>query len=143
VLLPGDEMKTIKTILVIIMVMGILLTACGSAPSLNGTKWRLTRLAGQPALTETEVTLNLDDGALGGNDGCNSYGGSYTSEGNTIKVGTDIISTMMYCNEQIQTQTNAYYDALLKAVTFKLTSGKLSLQDSSGTVLAEFEGLIN
>lgn len=136
-------MKTIKTILVTIMVLGILLTACGSTPSLNGTKWRLTRLAGQPALTETEVTLNLDDGALGGNDGCNSYGGSYTSEGSTINVGTDIFSTMMYCNEQIQTQTNAFYDALLKAETFKLANGKLSLFDSSGAVLAEFESLSN
>ncbi len=134
-------MKTMKTISVMIMVFGILLTACGSTPSLNGTKWRLTRLAGQPALTETEVTLNLDDGALGGNDGCNSYGGSYTSEGNTLKVGTDIFSTMMYCNEQIQTQTNAFYDALLKSETFKLTNGKLSLFDSSGTVLVEFETL--
>jgi len=136
-------MKAMKTISVMIVILGILLTACGSAQSLNGTKWRLTHLAGQPVLTETEVTLNLDDGALGGNDGCNSYGGSYSSEGNTIKVGTDIISTMMYCNEQIQTQTNAYYQALLGAATYKLSGGKLSLLDSSGTILAEFESLNN
>jgi len=136
-------MKAIKAIVVTSVVLGILLTACGSTSSLNGTKWRLTHLAGQPALTETEVTLNLDDGALGGNDGCNSYGGSYTSEGNTFKVGTDIVSTMMYCSEQIQTQSNALYDALLKAETFKLTSGKLSLLDSSSTVVAEFESLSN
>jgi heat shock protein HslJ len=134
-------MKAMKTISVMIVILGILLTACGSTPSLNGTKWRLTHLAGQPVLTETEVTLNLDDGVLGGNDGCNSYGGSYLSEGNTIKVGTDIISTMMYCNEQIQTQTNAYYQALLEAATFKLSGEKLSLLDSSGTILAEFEVL--
>ncbi len=136
-------MKAIKTSFVTMMVLGILLTACGSTPSLNGTKWQLTHLAGQPVLTETKVTLNLDDGKLGGNDGCNSYGGSYSSQGNTIKVGSDIFSTMMYCNEQIQTQTNAYYDALLKAESFKLASGKLSLLDSSGTVLAEFESLSN
>ena len=74
-------MKALKTISVLILVLGILLTACSSKPSLNGTKWRLTHLAGQPVITETEVTLNLDSGTLGGNDGCNSYGGSYTSEG--------------------------------------------------------------
>ena len=124
-----------------IMVLGILLTACSSTPSLNETKWQLTRLAGQPALTETEVTLIFSEDSLGGSDGCNSYGGSYTSEGNTITVGKDIVSTMMYCNEQIQTQTNAFYDALLKADTYKLTSGKLSLLDSSGSALAEFETL--
>jgi heat shock protein HslJ len=143
VFLPGDEMKAIKKVFVTIIVLGILLTACSSKPSLNGTKWRLSNLAGLPALTETEVTLNLDNGELGGSDGCNSYGGSYSSKGNTFKVGPDMFSTMMYCNEQIQTQTNAYNDALLKAETFKLTSGKLSLLDSSGTVLAEFESLSN
>ncbi len=136
-------MKALKTISVSIVVLGILLTACSSNLSLNGTKWRLTHLEGQPVLTETEVTLNLDSGTLGGNDGCNSYGGSYTSEGGSIKVGKDIISTMMYCNEQIQTQTNAFYQALLEASAFKLTSGKLIFLDSSGTVLAEFESLVN
>lgn len=136
-------MKALKTISVMLVVLGIILTACNSEPSLNRTKWRLTQLAGQPALTETEVTLNLDEGTLGGNDGCNSYGGSYTSEGETIIVGKDIISTMMYCNEQIQTQTNAFYQALLDAAMFKLTSEKLSLVDSSGAVLAEFESLRN
>ena len=136
-------MKTLKTISVMLVVLGILLTACSSKPSLSGTKWRLTHLASQPVLTETEVTLNLESGALGGNDGCNSYGGSYTIDGSTIKVGTDIISTMMYCNEQIQTQTNAFYQALLDAATYNLTGGKLSLMDSSGTVLAEFDSLNN
>jgi heat shock protein HslJ len=134
-------MKSIKTSFVMILVLGILLTACGPKSSLIGTKWRLIQLTGQPVLSETEVTLNLDDGELGGSDGCNSYGGSYTSEGNTIKVGPDLFSTMMYCSDQIQTQTNAFNDALLKAETFKLTSGNLSLLDSSGTVLAEFESL--
>ncbi len=134
-------MKSIKTISVIIVLLGIFLTACSSKASLSGTKWRLTQLAGQSVLTETEVILNFDDGALGGNDGCNSYGGSYTSEGASIKVGTDIISTMMYCNDQIQAQTNAFYQALLDAVTFNITTGTLSLLDSSGTVLAEFESL--
>ena len=136
-------MKALKTISVMLVVLGIILTACNSEPSLNRTKWRLTQLAGQPALTETEVTLNLDEGTLGGNDGCNSYGGSYTSEGETIIVGKDIISTMMYCNEQIQTQTNAFYQALLDAAMFNLTSENLSLVDSSGAVLAEFETLRN
>ena len=136
-------MKTLKTTSIMLVVLGILLTACNSEPSLNGTKWRLTRLAGQPALTETEVTLNLEQGTLGGNDGCNSYGGSYKSEGETLIVGKDIISTMMYCNEQIQTQTNAFYQALLGVAMFNLTSEKLSLLDSSGAVLAEFESLGN
>jgi heat shock protein HslJ len=132
-------MKAVKNIGLMIVVLGIILTACSSTPSLNGTKWRLTHLAGQPALTETEVTLNLNDGALGGNDGCNTYGGSYTSNEDSFDVGTDIISTMMYCNEQIQTQTNAFYQALLDAVRFKIVSEKLFLLDSSYTVLAEFE----
>lgn len=136
-------MNAIKTIFVTLVILETLLTACSSKSSLNGTKWRLTNLAGQTVLTETEVTLNLDNGELGGNDGCNTYGGSYTSKGSTFKVGPDIFSTMMYCNDQIQTQSNAFYAAFLKAETYKLTDGKLSLRDSSGTILAEFESLNN
>ena len=136
-------MKAIKTISLTILILGIIMSACSSNPSLDGTNWKLTHLAGQAVLTETEVTLNLDKETLGGNDGCNSYGGSYTSDGTTIKIGKDIISTLMYCNDQIQTQTNAFYQALLDATTYKLTSGKLSLLDSSGTVLAVFEPLAN
>ena len=127
--------KTIK-IIILIMAVGLLVAGCSSTQSLNNTSWRLARLSDQAVLTETEVTLIFAEDSLGGNDGCNSYGGSYTSEGSKIDVGDDIVSTMMYCSDQIQTQTNAFYQALLNAASFKITGGKLSLLDSSGTVLS-------
>jgi heat shock protein HslJ len=139
----GVEMKnSIKTIMVILL-LGILVAGCSTTQTLNGTSWRLTRLSGQAVLTETEVTLIFAEDSLGGNDGCNSYGGSYTSESNTINIGEDIVSTMMYCNDQIQTQTNAFYQSLRDAATFKIAGGKLSLEDMKGTVLAEFESFSN
>lgn len=132
--------KRIKVI-ILILVLGIMVAGCSSTRSLNETSWRLSRLSGQPALTETEVTLIFTADSLGGSDGCNSYGGSYTSEGSRIDVGEDIVSTMMYCSDVIQTQTNAFYNALLDAATFKITGGKLFLQDGEGTILAEFESI--
>lgn len=134
-------MKNSKKTLIMILVFGILIAGCSSPDTLNNTSWRLTHLSDQSVLTDTEVTLIFAEDSLGGIDGCNSYGGSYTSEGSTIEVGEDIVSTMMYCSDQIQTQTNAFYKALLDAATFEIAGGKLSLLDSSGIVLAEFESL--
>jgi heat shock protein HslJ len=132
-------MKTTRRLILLILITGILLTACGSTPTLTNTQWRLTQLAGQPALASTEVIMNLADGALNGSDGCNSYGGSYKTSDDKFEVGPDMISTLMACDELIMTQSSAYYQALTQAATFKLAGTKLSLMDSAGSIVAEFE----
>ena len=131
-------MKKNKIAFLSILILGILLTACASETKLNNTSWHLTALAGQPVLAGSEVTLNLEDGQLGGSDGCNSYGGSYKSKGSKFTLGTDIVSTMMYCNDEINNQSVAYYAALSQAASLKLDGQTLALLDASGTVLMEF-----
>jgi len=131
-------MKKIKIAFLSVLILMILLTACASETKLNNTSWHLTALAGQPVLAGAEVTLNLEDGQLGGSDGCNSYGGSYTSKGSEFAVGTDIVSTMMYCNDGINNQSVTYYTALSQAASFKLKGQTLSLLDTNGSVLMEF-----
>lgn len=131
-------MKKINIAFLSVLILGILLTACASETKLNNTSWHLTALAGQPVLAGAEVTLNLEDGQLGGSDGCNSYGGSYTSKGSEFTVGTDIVSTMVYCNDEINNQAVTYYVALSKVASLKLEGQTLALLDGSGTVLIEF-----
>ena len=45
------------------------------AESPDGATWILESLNGRPPIQETFITLKLDEGRLGGFDGCNSYGG--------------------------------------------------------------------
>lgn len=124
-----------------ILIAVSLLAACASTPGLKSTRWQLTQLNGQPALEGVTVTLNLEEDILGGSDGCNTYGGSYTSKGSAFKTGSDIFSTMMYCSDEINNQSTAYYTALDQAASFNLDGQALSLLDANGTVLAVFTTL--
>ena len=129
--------KRILSIFSILLAVS-LLAACASAPNLKSTRWQLTQLNGQPALEGVTVTLNLEEESLGGSDGCNTYGGSYTSKGSAFKTGGDFFSTMMYCSDTINSQATAYYTALDQATSFTLQDNTLSLMDAGGTVLAVF-----
>jgi heat shock protein HslJ len=131
-------MKRIRLATLCVLILGFLLSACKPDTSLKNTNWRLVNLGGQPALADVDVTLNLEDGQLGGSDGCNSYGGSYTSKGSEFTVGTDIVSTMMYCTDTINIQSVAYYTALSQVASFKLKDQTLSLLNTNGTVLMDF-----
>ena len=131
-------MKKRYTVILVVLLTGLILGACGKIPNLNNTKWQLTEINGQPALEDSKVTLNLNDGKLGGTDGCNTYGGSYTVKGVEFKAGDDIFSTMMYCSDTINTQSTAFYTALSQAVSFKIQEQTLALIGENGTTLLEF-----
>ena len=115
-----------------------LLSACSTQASLIDTKWQLTSLAGKAPLADVNVTLNFSKDAIGGIDGCNSYGGSYKATKDTITFGNDMFSTLMYCTDEIAVQSQAFYETLKQTASYKITDGNLSLIDANGTVLAEF-----
>lgn len=131
-------MKKRLIIIFMTLTLVVLLSACSTQTSLVDTKWQLTSLAGNAPLVDVNVTLNFSKDAIGGNDGCNVYGGSYKSAKDTITFGNDIFSTMMYCTDEIAVQYQAFYESLKQTASYKITDGNLSLVDANGTVLAEF-----
>jgi heat shock protein HslJ len=139
------EKKMKKRIIVILSVLTLLalLSACSTQANLTDTKWQLTSLAGKAPLTDVNVTLNFSKDAIGGNDGCNTFGGSYKSAKETLTFGNDIFSTMMYCTDEIAVQYKFFYESLKQTATYKITDGNLSLIDNNGTVLAEFTAKTN
>ena len=56
-----------------------------------------------PLLVGTRVQVSLDGSSLSANAGCNTLGGSYTVEGNTLIV-REVASTMMGCAEDLMNQ---------------------------------------
>jgi heat shock protein HslJ len=131
-------MKKQLTVIIMILTLAALLSACATQTNLVDTKWQLTNIAGKAPLADVTITLNFSKDAIGGNDGCNTYGGSYKVSKDKLTFGEDIFSTMMYCTDEIAVQTQAYYETLKQTTTYKITDGSLSLVDSNGTVLAEF-----
>lgn len=110
--------------------------------ALEGTEWTLTTLLeGETAaavLGGTTITLRLEQGRLGGTAGCNSYGGDYTREGDTLAVGT-LVRTLMLCADPpgVMEQEDRYLELLQGVTALELAAGRLTLRaaDGSGLVL--------
>ena len=132
------------------LLLALLLSACAAQTTptlpptaetgsgLKGIEWVLQTLNGEPVLSDVSVTVKLDETSLGGSDGCNSYSGTYQSEGSQFKVNPDMASTMMACAEPVMTQAAAYTTALVQAVSYRLEGQQLTLLDASGAALAVF-----
>ena len=131
----------LRNLLVWIMITTLTLAACQPkvSGSLENTSWILVELNGQTVLSDTTITLNINGDTITGNDGCNHYGGSYTSKGDSFSIGEDLMGTLMACEETIMTQASAYTSALLKASKFNITDNRLHLLDENETTLAIFE----
>jgi heat shock protein HslJ len=129
-----------KVFIILGLVVSMLLSSCSknNPISLDGSAWILTELNGQPVLSEPLVTLSFNAGKLGGTDGCNHYGGSYTVKGSQFSAGKELFSTLMACEEGIMQQASAYLSALTSAVQYEINGEKLSLLDENGAALGVF-----
>lgn len=126
-----------KQMIMVTLLLLVLLSACAPQTSLVDTKWQLVNLDGETALEGVLVTLNFGEDSIGGSDGCNSYGGSYTATESTIKFGNDIFSTEMYCTDEIMTQTTTFYNVLSQVTDYMADSQLLTLFNADGKKLAE------
>jgi heat shock protein HslJ len=117
---------------------GSTLPGNGAAP-LAGTNWTLTGLgadASTPVVADTTVTLAFDSaGHAGGDSGCNSFGGDYTTSGETISFGA-LISTMMACmDSNVMDQEQAYLAALNSADRYALANDQLTIWYDGGMLI--------
>ena len=125
------------------LLVALLLAACTAndapaSPSLVGTKWTLQSLAGAPiGDVRRAPTIHFQsDGQVGGYGGCNSWGGSYELNGDTIRFG-QMRSTLMACEHGMDVEGR--FHAMLKQVrTVAATGGTLVFKDEAGTELARF-----
>lgn len=112
----------------------------GAETSLASTRWRLVSY-GQPGsetpiMEGTEVNLQFeDDNQSGGFGGCNTFGAQYeVSDGNQLSV-TNIVSTLMACNDEgLMDQETRYLDALQSAESFELTGDSLMIRYGGGVL---------
>jgi len=111
---------------------------------LTGTSWVLERLmvpgasSLEPPLPGTLITLSFRDGRLGGSNGCNLYGISYTVDGSSLNVGEDFFSTMKYCYpDEIMQQGSDFVEALKQVRAFHMLD-QLWLMGADNVPLAVF-----
>nr|WP_295888943.1 META domain-containing protein [uncultured Devosia sp.] len=105
----------------------------GGLADLVGTSWRLTQLDGQPVAPNVGSTLIISADSVGGNGGCNTYGGDLAQTPDGIDI-SQVFSTMMACDGLDQEQ--AFFAALDATDAYALVDGDLRLL-GNGTVLAQ------
>ncbi len=117
--------------------------ATGSVQDPVGT-WQLEERASGRDMVQvipgTRITASITaDGRIGGSAGCNLYGGSWTSDGDSFTIG-QVYSTEMYCMEPegVMDQESAYFVLLGQVAGYVLSSERLVLTDSSGNPLLVF-----
>ena len=125
-----------KKYLLILFALTLAISACAAedpAERLIGT-WTLTSYgpadAPVPAVEDSGAQLIFnDDGTLGGNSGCNGFGGDYTVEGDQITFG-EIVSTLMACEDQRMDQEEAVHRVLTDTATFEIDGNTLTLTNN-------------
>jgi heat shock protein HslJ len=130
--------KTRYLWLIAALAAALLLAACGAGGGQNlaGTSWRLVEANGQLAPAGVEATITFEEGGqVSGSGGCNSYGGTYSVDGNSITF-SQIISTMMACQDEgVMALESTFLDALNAGGTFDVQGNTLTIDAANGTTL--------
>ena len=98
---------------------------------LIGTSWQLTALDGTPVAAGVTSTLIISADSIGGNGGCNTYGGNLAATPTGIDI-SQVFSTMMACDGLAHEQ--AFFAALEAADAFAIVDGNLQLLEGDAVV---------
>lgn len=117
----------------------LLSMALAQNAALQDTRWTLAAYAqgGRFVQVGLEVgaTLEFSQDRVGGQTGCNSFGGTYTLKGNTLRL-SPLIQTLMACpDEAIHRLERAYLQALGQVQMYSLEGSALRLKNQSGQTL--------
>lgn len=103
-------------------------------PFIKNTAWKLTEWPGHTIPKNADATLNfIANGGVGGKAFCNSYGGTETIQGDSIKFGA-MFSTKMYCVDLSASET-AYLNDLARITTMATKKNQLILYSNGTPVL--------
>ncbi len=104
-----------------------------AAVDLDGTEWVLTSLYGSDLVEGSNITLNFGEGSVGGFAGCNGYGGGYTAADDGTLMIPEIAVTAQLCEapDGVMPQEEAYVQALGNAAAYRVTDGRLEIDNAS------------
>jgi heat shock protein HslJ len=123
------------------IILGILITLLltGCATSQHEAPVAKTSLDGNWKSTTSNAHIRFEKGKLSGNDGCNQFIGSYSSDGTRITVSENMMSTMMAC--PAMEKSAAFKTALLSAKIYENNASTLVLLGADGKTLLELQAL--
>jgi heat shock protein HslJ len=130
----------------------LLVGACGAAASpspaatpppteppvvLEGSSWRATLVDGEEPAPGHAVTLELAAGRVGGNTGCNSYGGDASLDGGRLVIG-EVQMTLAACADALPSRIEGAFLQILQERPTVITDGsRLLLRGATGEIVLE------
>jgi heat shock protein HslJ len=125
--------------LIFFAIVLIMLGACSPSSTANVSgEWKLISYGDKtnptPALPDVDTTISFIDGQLGGNVGCNSFGGEYQLKGDTLSFGS-IMSTEMYCEQTMEQEAGVLAVFSSGTVKAALNDNVLTLTSADGSVV--------
>ena len=85
-------------------------------------------------LPDTELDVLFGIGNVGGSSGCNTFAGTYGTNGNVVRVGA-LATTQKACPDAVMTQETAFLAALQGAALIDARTSTANLTDLSGNIL--------
>jgi len=135
--------------LIIILIFVSLLGCSQKTDELAGTEWELVTLNGNKLIEGTAITLNFTDEYLGGQMGCNGYGGTpdsgryHAKSDGTFTLGSPFAVTVQLCTEPegIMEQEAAYIEALMSAnsARYQISDDLLEVKNETGETILIFQ----
>ena len=112
----------------------------------SGSSWELASYSNGTGgvvtvLADTYISVTFaKSGDLAGLAGCNSYWGTYATQGDELSIES-LDSTSLSCAEPagIMEQEEAYLTAFRDAATFKIDGDALELRSDDGSLLASYD----
>lgn len=109
---------------------------------LRGIYWKLITLLGQPVnaasstAKEAFIKFNIDGKSVGGNGGCNTFGGSYDITDSSHLSFGPIMSTKMYCDDA--KFENVFFNLLSRTDSYLINGDTLFLRNAGMDSTAKF-----
>ena len=129
---------------IIILILVSLLGCSPKTNELGGTSWELISLNGKDLIEGTAITLEFIETYLGGQMGCNGYGGSPDTgkynikRDGTFQIGDPFAVTVQLCTdpEGIMEQEAEYIETLMAASHYQFVDDRLEIKnDDEGKIL--------
>jgi heat shock protein HslJ len=107
----------------------------GASASING-QWKLVSHGSAsnqvPAAPDVETSIEFkSDGTLSGSVGCNSFGGDFKVDGDSITF-SPIMSTLMFCEGPVGDQETITLNVFQESATFVLDGDTLTITSADG-----------
>ena len=121
------------------LVLALLLSACAAPGAGLSGEWTLVSLNGQEPLAGSTLTAIFEDGRVGGQAGCNSYGGPYSVSGQKLTI-SDLAQTLLACMEPagLMEQESAFLQTLSQAASYSIAGDRLEIQNAAGETILTF-----